>query len=173
VPGHIQIESNAYLNRQFSKLDDMEAAGGRAVTQERAMRRGHVLAMLGLAAVLASPQASCAEAEAGAGVRPKGPLNTMEDVQQAIFACWKWPSGSEADGEMVLTFMLTFKRNGEVLGGRLLHLNRDVSAEERGKYAAALTDAIKLCSPLPIAPGLGEGIAGQPFVFTLRDTRKE
>jgi len=135
------------------------------------MRRGSFLMMLGLAVALASPQASSAEAEAGAGVPPKGPLNTMDDVQQAMFACWKWPSESKAGTD--LTFLLTLKRNGEVLGGRLLHIDRNVSAEERGQYAAALTDAIKLCSPLPIAPSLGETVAGQPFVFTLRDTRKQ
>ena len=135
------------------------------------MRRGPFLAMLILTTVLASPQACSAESEVGASVPPKGPLNTMEEVQQAMFACWKWPSESQ-DG-MELTFLLTLKRNGEVLGGRLLHINRNVSADERGKYSAALTDAIKLCSPLPIAQNLGESIAGQPFVFTLRDTRKE
>lgn len=136
------------------------------------MRWSAFLVVLGLATALAR-QASSAEAEVGAGVQPRGPLNTLDEVQQAMFACWKWPSEGEAGGALVLTFLLSFKRNGEVLGGRILHLNRNVSAEERGKYSAALTDAIKLCSPLPIAPALGEAIAGQPFVFTLKDTRKE
>jgi hypothetical protein len=125
--------------------------------------------MLGSAAMLAPPASS---AEAGAGVRPKAPLNTMEEVQQAMFACWKWPSESEAGGGQV-TFLLSFKRNGEVFGGRLLHIERNVSAEGRGQYASALTEAIKLCSPLPITPGLGEKIAGQPFAFTLPDDRKK
>jgi hypothetical protein len=134
------------------------------------MRWCAFLVVFGLAVALA-PQALSAEAEV-ATVPPKGPLNTMEEVQQAMFACWKWPSESEAGGARELTFLLSFKRNGEVLGGRILHLNRNVPAEERGKYATALTDAIKLCSPLPIAPDLGETIAGQPFVFTLRDTKE-
>jgi hypothetical protein len=124
--------------------------------------------MLGLSMAFASPATS---AEAGAGVPPQGPLNTMEDVQQAMFGCWTWPQQSKAGGGPELTFLLSFKRNGEVLGGRLLHIDRNVSAEERSKYSAALTDAIKLCSPLPIAPSLGATIAGQPFVFTLKDTR--
>ncbi len=134
------------------------------------MRWCAFLVVLGLTTALA-PRASSAQSGAEAAASPKAPLNTMEEVQQAMFACWKWPSESQSG--MELTFLLSFKRNGEVLGGRLLHLDRTVSAEERGKYAAALTDAIKLCSPLRIAPGLGETIAGQPFVFTLKDTRKE
>jgi len=137
------------------------------------MRWGPFLAMLGLATVLVSPPATSAESEVGAGVPPKGPLNTLDDIQQAIFACWKWPAQSEAHDGMVLRFVLSFRRNGEVLSGRLVYVDRNVSAEERAMYSAALTDAIKLCSPLPIPQSLGEEIAGQPFVFTLRDTRKE
>src|SRR4051812_17003131 len=112
------------------------------------MRRCPFVAMLGLATVLVSPEATSAEAEVGAGVPPTGPLNTLEEVQQAIFACWKWPPESEARDGLVLRFVLGFKRNGEILSGRLIYINGDASAEKRDQYSAALKDAIKLCSPL-------------------------
>src|SRR5262245_4924114 len=136
------------------------------------MRWAAFWAVLGLAAVLA-PQAIAAESQAGPGAPPRDTLNTLDDIQKAITACWKWPAGSDEHGGTVLTFTLSFKRDGEILSGRLNYVNRSLSAEERGKYAAALDDAIKQCSPLPITPGLGDGIAGQPFVFTLRDNPKE
>jgi hypothetical protein len=137
------------------------------------MRWAAFLVMLGLATALASPRAAAAEPEVRSGVPAKGPLNTLDDLYKAISTCWKWPPGSQEHGGTVLTFTLSFKRDGEILSGRLNYVNRNLSAEERGKYAAALDDAIKQCSPLPIAPSLGEGIAGQPFVFTLSDTPKE
>jgi hypothetical protein len=137
------------------------------------MRWAAFLATLGLATVLASPYATAAESETGPGAPLKDSLSTLDDLQKAISACWTWPPGSAEHGGTVLTFTLSFKRDGEILSGRLNYVNRNLSAEERGKYAAALDDAIRLCSPLPIAPSLGEGIAGQPFVFTLRDTPKE
>ena len=134
------------------------------------MRWAAFVAMLGSATALASPLATSAESEVGAG-RPKGSLETLDEVQDAIFACWKWPSESEAHSGMVLRFILSFRRDGEILGGRITYMDQKLSAEERAKYSAALSDAIKACSPLPISPALGEGIAGQPFVFPLHDTR--
>jgi hypothetical protein len=137
------------------------------------MRWAAFLAMLGLATALASPRSAAAEPEVRQGGPPKDSVKTLDDLQKAISDCWKWPPGSEEHGGTELTFTLSFKRDGEILSGRLNYVNRNLSAEERGKYAAALDDAIRLCSPLPFAPSLGEGIAGQPFVFTLRDTPKE
>jgi hypothetical protein len=136
------------------------------------MRMAAVLRMLGLAAALATP-AAAAEFKTGAGVPPKGPLNTLVDVQRAVLACWKFPPESEVHGGLELRFILSFKRNGEIFGGRLTYQDRNFSPEERALYNAALMDAIKLCSPLPITLSLGEAIAGRPFVFTIRDTRKE
>ena len=137
------------------------------------MRWAAFLVVLGSAMALASPRATTAESDVKSGVPPKQALNTLDDVQTAFFDCWKWPPGSEEHGRTVLTFTLAFKRNGEILSGRLNYVNRSLSVEERGKYAAALDGAIKQCSPLPIAPNLGAEIAGQPFVFTLRYTPKE
>jgi hypothetical protein len=137
------------------------------------MRRGLLVAALGLSAVLASPQAPAAEYETGRGVAPKGPLNTLKDVQQAVFDCWKWPPADEVQYGMELTIRLSFKRNGEIFGAKLSYQTRDVPDAEKKLYYAALIDAMKLCSPLPLSPSLGEAIAGRPFIFTFKDTRKE
>jgi hypothetical protein len=127
------------------------------------------LGVLGLAAALASPAA----AEPGDGVAPTGPLNTLKDVGQAVLSCWRWPPDTEVQSGMELTIRLSFKRNGEIFGARLTYQKRDVPAEEKALYYGALLEAMKLCSPLPLSPSLGEAIAGRPFIFTFRDTRKE
>jgi hypothetical protein len=129
--------------------------------------------MLGLAAALASP-AAAGQMETGTGVAPKGPLNTLKDVGDAIGGCWKWPPQNEVvHGGMELTVILSFKRNGEIFGARLSYQRRDVPAEERALYYASLLDALKLCSPLPLSASLGEAIAGRPFSFRFKDTRGE
>ena len=74
---------------------------------------------------------------------------------------------------MELTIIVSFKRNGEMLGGRLTYQTRDVSAGERALYHGALLEALKRCSPLPLTPGLGAAIAGRPFYFRFKDNRKE
>jgi hypothetical protein len=137
------------------------------------MRAGAFLSMLGLAAELASP-AAAQTMESGAGVAPKGPLNTLRDIGDAVGGCWKWPPLNEVvHGGMELTVILSFKRNGEIFGARLSYQRRDVPAEERALYYASLLDALKLCSPLPLSASLGEAIAGRPFSFRFKDTRGE
>jgi hypothetical protein len=107
------------------------------------------------------------------GVPPKGPLNTLADVHDAIRGCWKWPPASEIRTGMELTIRLSFKRNGEIFGARISYQSRDVSPAERALYHGALLDALRLCSPLPISKSLGHAIAGRVFAFRFSDTRKQ
>lgn len=136
------------------------------------MRRGIFVAALVLAAALL-PAHAAPEFEGRGGVAPTGPLNTLRDVQQAIFDCWEWPPANEVQYGMELTIMLSFRRDGSIFGARINYQRRDVPAEEKALYYASLLNAMKLCSPLPLSPSLGEAIAGRPFIFTFKDTRKE
>ncbi len=133
---------------------------------------GVFLGTLGLAAALTSPQALAAEFEAGRGIAPKGPLNTLKDIQQAIFSCWRWPPGDKVRTGLDFTVLLSFRRNGEVFGARITYQSQ-VSPDEREVYYRALMDALTLCSPLPVSVSLGEAIAGRLFSFRFHDDRKE
>jgi hypothetical protein len=100
-------------------------------------------------------------------------LNTLKDIQIALRKCWVWPSVLDSSGNMDLTVMLSFRRNGELFGGRITHVNRDISDNERALYYSALQKMIGRCSHLPISESLGEAIAGRPFMLRIHDTRKE
>ena len=101
------------------------------------------------------------------------PLNTLADVKQAIRSCWRWPSIHAIRTGMELTVQLSFKRDGEIFGARVTYQSPDVSDDERVLYYRALVLTIKRCNPLPLTPDLGEAIAGRPFYFHFRDTRKQ
>jgi hypothetical protein len=128
-------------------------------------------------AVLAAAAACCPPAAMAQlrrqGVAPKGPLNTLADVRRAIRGCWQWPPLSAIRTGMTLTVLLSFKRDGEIFGARITYQTHDVSRDERALYYGALLQMIKRCSPLPLSPSLGEAIAGRPFYFSFRDTRKQ
>ncbi len=126
------------------------------------------VAMLMLAASWLLP----VPAFAGA-VAPKGPLNTLADIGKALRGCWQWPPISEAHSGMDLTVRLSFKRDGEIFGVRIIYQTRDVAPEERALYHGALLLALRLCSPLPLSPGLGAAIAGKPMTFRFHDTRQQ
>ena len=131
----------------------------------------HIGVLLGIAAVATPMSASTVAAQAGRGVAPKGPLNTLVDVHNAIIGCWKWPPLSQVRHGMELTIRLSFKRNGEIFGVKLTYETRDVSEDERRLYYGALLDALDRCSPLPVSESLGGAIAGRPFTFRFRDIR--
>ena len=114
------------------------------------------------------PAASVAEP-----VAPKGQLNSLADIRQALRGCWQWPPASEARSGMELTVRLSFKRNGEIFGARITYQTASVSAEERVLYYGALLSALSRCSPLPLTASLGEAIAGRPFIFHFHDTRQQ
>lgn len=129
--------------------------------------------LIGLAAAATAIASSPLAARPGRGVAPKGPLNTLVDVRDAIRGCWQWPPPSEVRQGMELTIRLSFKRNGEIFGARLTYETRNVSDDERRLYYGALLEALKLCSPLPVSESLGGAIAGRPFTFRFKDTRRQ
>jgi hypothetical protein len=131
------------------------------------MRRGwRFVAVVLVAVLLPGPS--------GAGpVSAKRQLNTMADVGKALRACWRWPPLGEARSGMEMTVRLSFKRNGEVFGARLMYQTPGVSNEERALYHGALIAALKRCSPLPLAESLGAAIAGHPMTFHIHDTRQQ
>lgn len=108
-----------------------------------------------------------------APVAPKGPLNTLLDVRDALRGCWQWPPLNETKGGMDITVRLSFKRNGEIFGARITHQSKDVSDDERALYYGVLLQALRLCSPLPLSESLGHAIAGRPFHFRFHDTRHQ
>ena len=134
------------------------------------MRRLAVLSCAGLLGLCAALPAAAQQAR---GVAPKGPLNTLKDIQHAMVGCWKWPPASEIRRGMDLTIQVSFKRSGELFGARLTYQTRDVSPEERALYHGALVDMLKLCSPLPLSESLGHAVAGRQFSFRFHDTRGE
>jgi hypothetical protein len=135
-----------------------------------AMRLGLFLGLFLGAVVLAT--ATLPAVGIAGPAAPKGPLNTLADVRDALRGCWQWPPLHETKSGMDLTIRLSFKSNGEIFGFRITYQS-DVSDDERAVYYGVLLQALRLCSPLPVSESLGSAIAGRPFVFRFHDTRQQ
>jgi hypothetical protein len=94
---------------------------------------------------------------------------TLRDVGRAIQACWQ-PTGVPYSGQEI-TILVSFKRNGEVLGKpRITHYRAgEQNAANREAFSQAVRDAFARCSPLPFSAGLGAAVAGRPFTFRFID----
>jgi hypothetical protein len=111
--------------------------------------------------------------EPGEAKKPAAPLNTIADVFAALEACWVPPALDEARAGMQITVLLSFKRNGEILGmPRITYEAREASEEERLSYRAAMAQALRRCTPLPFTDALGGALAGRLLTVRFIDNRK-
>jgi hypothetical protein len=128
------------------------------------LRAAHIVV---IALLLAGLPAMAQEAATG------GEINTIKDLHHALGKCWIWPSQRDSSGHMDLTVMLSFHADGELFGGRITHVSRDVSDNERDLYFVALETMVRRCARLPMSRALGAAIAGRPFIFRITDTRNQ
>ncbi len=129
-------------------------------------------AAAGMLALLLTSAPLQADDTSPVGPAIHGPLDTIKDLQDAFKKCWVWPDAADVGSGMDITVIVSFRRNGEIFGGRVSYQTPNVSDEERSVYAAALAATIKRCSPLPLSDGLGGAIAGRLFSFHFIDNRK-
>jgi hypothetical protein len=100
-------------------------------------------------------------------------LNTLVELGKALRACWLPPPIEQSRPGMQITVMMSFRRNGELLGQpRITFESADASDDERLAYRISVADMLKRCSPLPFTEGLGNAVAGRPFTMRLIDERK-
>jgi hypothetical protein len=121
----------------------------------------------GVALAIASLSAGAAAQE------PRVRLNTLVELGTALRACWLPPPIERSRPGMQITVMMSFKRNGELLGQpRITFESSDASDDERLAYRISVADMLKRCAPLPFTEGLGNAVAGRPFTMRLIDERK-
>jgi len=124
------------------------------------------------AAVLATGTSALAQ-EPAEGQKPAAPLNTIAEVFAALDACWIPPGLEQARAGMQITVMLSFKRNGELLGQpRITYETPGASDDERTSYRVAMAQALRRCMPLRFTDALGGALAGRPLTMRFIDNRK-
>jgi hypothetical protein len=122
---------------------------------------------LGVALAIATLSAGAAAQDSRAR------LNTLVELGAALRACWIPPSIEQSRPGMQITVLMSFKRNGELLGQpRITFESAGASDDERSAYRVAVADMLKRCAPLPFTEGLGNAVAGRPFTMRLIDERK-
>jgi hypothetical protein len=105
-------------------------------------------------------------------VRPKGPIDNLQDLAAALAACWSPPSPDPNRRPLDLTFQVSFKRSGELFGKpRVINFAREVTPEERQRYYQAVVEAIDRCSPMPFTETMGGAVAGRTFRINFQDAR--
>ena len=90
-------------------------------------------------------------------------LNTMDDVGDAIQACWTPPADA---GKASVTLSFSFKRDGTLIGPpRPTAIKVDGDSNAKKAFVDAATTALQKCLPLSFSPKLAQGVAGNVFTM--------
>ena len=97
-------------------------------------------------------------------------LNTMDDVGEAIQACWTPPADA---GNSTVTLSFSFKRDGSLIGPPRPTAAK-VAGDDKARKAFidAAIAAVKNCTPLTLSPTLAKGIGGNVFTLQLASPKQ-
>ncbi|AGB46761.1 hypothetical protein Mesau_04426 [Mesorhizobium australicum WSM2073] len=87
------------------------------------------------------------------------PIDTIKEMSDAIYACWKPPPGTAG---MSLTMQFSLRRNGTLIGTpRATYSDLGVDPRLSRAFAASILKALDDALPLPFSNGMGGAIAGR------------
>lgn len=113
------------------------------------------VAALALAVVAGATQAGAQER----ACRSPEPIDTIDEMFSAIFACWEPPPGSAG---MTLTLQFSIRRNGTLIGkpgATYSHLGND--GQLNRLFVASVLKALDRALPMPLSNSMGGAIAGR------------
>jgi hypothetical protein len=121
-----------------------------------------------LAALLISAMASAAQAQSNGD---PGKVNTIKEVFEKLFSCWKPPPAATVN-PMDITVVVSFNRAGQILGHpRITYESAAATDFDRLAYRVAVMEALQRCTPMPFTETMAGAAAGRPFAVQFRNTK--
>jgi len=105
-----------------------------------------------------------------APAEPAQQVDTIRDVFAKLRTCWKPPPASSANPEIDITVIVSFNRNGDILGHpRITYESEQATDNDRVQYRIAVMEALQRCTPMPFTEAMAGAIAGRPFAVRFRN----
>ena len=100
-------------------------------------------------------------------------VNTIREVFARLRTCWKPPPPSRANPGIDITVIVSFNRNGEILGHpKITYESEQASDDDRLMYRVAVMEALQRCTPMPFTEGMAGAIAGRPFAVQFQNRKR-
>ena len=100
-------------------------------------------------------------------------VNTIQDVIAKLRTCWKPPAAWRAHPGIDITVIVSFNRNGDVLGHpRITYESEQATDNDRLIYRIAVMEALQRCSPMPFSERMAGARAGRPFAVRLQNRKR-
>ena len=99
---------------------------------------------------------------------PGTQVNTLQEVFERLFSCWKPPAASVAT-PMDITVLVSFNRSGAIMGRpRITYESPKATDSDRLAYRTAVMEALQRCSPMPFTETMAGAAAGRPLAIQFR-----
>ncbi len=126
-------------------------------------RPGQSLLWLAASLLLASIASAHAE---------QGQVDNIKQAFVRLYACWKPPLPSQANPDVAITAIVTFTRDGNILGHpKITYELENATDNDRLLYRVAVMEALQRCTPMPFTEGMGGAVAGRPFAVRFQVRR--
>jgi hypothetical protein len=100
--------------------------------------------------------------------QPGTQVNTLQEVFERLFSCWKPPAASVA-APMDITVLVSFNRSGAIMGRpRITYESPKATDSDRLAYRLAVMEALQRCSPMPFTETMAGAAAGRPLAIQFR-----
>jgi len=108
-----------------------------------------------------------------AGQAQPAQVNTIKDVFAKLRTCWKPPPPSRANPGIDITVVVSFNRNGDILGhSRITYESEQATDNDRLMYRVAVMEALQRCTPMPFTEGMAGAVAGRPFHVQFQNRKR-
>ena len=107
-----------------------------------------------------------------APAEPAQQVDTIRDVFAKLRTCWKPPPASSANPEIDITVIVSFNRNGDILGHpRITYESEQATDNDRVQYRIAVMEALQRCTPMPFTESMAGAVAGRPFAVQFHNRK--
>ena len=95
-----------------------------------------------------------------------GQVDNIKEAFARFRTCWKPPPESQANPDVEITAIVTFRRDGSIFGHpKITYESENATDNDRLLYRVAVMEALQRCTPMPFTEAMGGAVAGRPFAI--------
>ena len=97
------------------------------------------------------------------GCNAEKPVNSINEMFSALYACWQPPQGTEG---MSITLRFSLRRDGTLIGKPQTTFTSKINNNELSKaFVISILEALHKSLPLPFTDSMGGAVAGRPLAL--------
>ena len=99
-------------------------------------------------------------------------VDSIKQVIEKLATCWRPPPPSQANPDIEITVIVSFKRDGTILGHpKITYESEQATDNDRLAYRIAVMEALQRCTPMPFTEAMAGAVAGHPFAVKFRNRK--